>query len=70
MITYRVTIKREAGKDPLTGTFLDESMEELVINALSEGEAVRKSFTLSKLKFAGQIRRTFVNGEEYFDPRF
>lgn len=68
--TYSVKVIREAGENPLTGQYI--SYDEQAFNL--EATSIRSAYSLSRsvctLQFTGQLRRTFVNGEEYFDERF
>lgn len=67
---FEVLVIREAGADPLTGTYLEEARETLKITASDRQEALKKSLFLSKLSFRGQMRRTFIDGQEHFDERY
>ena len=69
MRKFDVTVVREAGSDPMTGKYLERGQEEMQIEAANENEAYSISQRKSSLPFFGQIRRTFIDGEEYFDPR-
>ena len=70
MHTFNVMVIREAGPDPMTSEFLSGDQEDLSIEAVNVEEAFRRSQVMSTLKFRGQIRRTFIDGEEYFDSRY
>ncbi len=70
MNTYVVKVLREPGVDPLTGQFTPQCEELLTIGAESQDAAYRQSFRRSTLKFSGQVRKIFIDGVEYVNPRF
>jgi hypothetical protein len=70
MDTYLIKVVREASNDPITGIFLKGEEETLTISATSEHEAYKQSLKKSNILFKGQMRKTFINGNEYFNPRF
>lgn len=67
---YFVKVIRELGTDPVTGEFVDRAEQNFEITAISTQEAYRKSHFLTSIQFKGQLRRTFINGSEYFNNRF
>ena len=67
--SFRVKVVREPGNDPITGFFYDLEEQEFEIEALNKLEAYNKSLQTDTISFRGQLRRTFIDGEEYFDPR-
>lgn len=67
--TYFVKVIREPGPEPITGNFYGRAEEDLEIEAPTITAAYRKSQILSTLCFRGQLRRTYINGTEYFDER-
>lgn len=66
---FKVRVVREEGPSPVTGEVYPYEEEELKIEATSPQMAFEISMMISKIKFRGQLRRTFINGEEYFDER-
>lgn len=70
MVRYNVIVIREAGNDPLTGSYFENAQEEMQIEAETEYEAYQTSQRKCSLPFFGQVRRTFIDGKEYFNPRF
>lgn len=70
MEAYSIVVVREAGTDGAGGPFLPRAEEQLVIEAVSQQEAYQKSQFMSKLKFMGQHRRTYINGVEHLDKRY
>ncbi len=66
---FEVTVVREAGVSPASGEFVGRAEETLRIMAATEQDAYKESLLLSRIKFYGQRRRTFINGLEHFDER-
>lgn len=64
--TYDVRVIREAGEDALTGLSLERGEESFQVDATSARAAFQMSYLVSSLRFTGQLRRTFVDGREYF----
>jgi hypothetical protein len=65
--TYTVVLMREAGKDPLTGIWLDYAEDHLTIYAPDKQRAYQIGSLVSDLSFRGQIKRVIIDGTEYFD---
>jgi hypothetical protein len=70
MNTYNVKIIREAGGNPFTGQVVGYAEQSFEIDAIDIKAAYSLSYLVCTLKFSGQIRRTFINGEEYFNERY
>jgi hypothetical protein len=68
--TYRVTIVRESGLEPLSGEYLQRLEETFDVQASTKEEVFRKSQFITSLKFRGQLRRTFIDGKEYFSEAY
>ena len=68
--TYSVKVIREPGDNPLTGQFVGYDEQSFEVDANSIRAAYSLSHLVCTIKFSGQIRRTYINGEEYFDERF
>lgn len=64
---FEVTVIREAGLDPMTGTYLGQARETLKIYATNRQEVYKKSLFLTKIPFRGQLRRTLIDGQEHLD---
>ncbi len=68
--TYTVKVLREAGNDPITGEFVEYGEQSFNVDATNSKAAFSLSYFVCTLRFLGQLRRTFINGKEYFDERF
>lgn len=68
--TYRIKVVREPGNDPITGTFYERAEQEFDVEAPTPLAAFIRSQIKDTIIFRGQLRRTFINGEEYFDERY
>lgn len=68
--TYKVKIIREPSNDPITGLFYEYAEQEFEIKAPNLFAAYVKSQRIDTIVFRGQLRRTFINGAEYFDERY
>jgi hypothetical protein len=68
--TYHVKVVREAGPNPITGECWPYEEQEMNIDAISRQAAFVISELMHTLTFRGQLRRTFIDGEEYFDERY
>ncbi|GAB3710155.1 hypothetical protein GCM10027592_46890 [Spirosoma flavus] len=68
--TYQVKVVREPGYDPSASVFYDYAEQEFEVEATSILAAYLKSEKESTLPFRGQLRKTFINGKEYFDERY
>lgn len=68
--TYNVRVVREASADPIAGQVYDYAEQSFIIGAESPQLAHRLANRLCTLTFRGQIRRTFINGEEHFDESY
>lgn len=68
--TYRVKIVREAGSGPVSGQFYNYAEQEMDIDATTPKNAYQVSLLACEIPFRGQIRRTFIDGEEYFNEEF
>lgn len=68
--TYSVKVVREPSKDPLTGQIVEYDEQTFEIDAASAKAAYSLSQFVCTLRFSGQLRRTFINGQEYFDERY
>lgn len=67
--TYSVKVIREAGTDPLSGQFYSYAEQEMNIDAISLRSAYQISLLSCSIQFSGQIRRTFIDKEEYFSEK-
>lgn len=70
MTNYYIKIIRESGKDPLTNENYCEESQELEIIADNVEEAIKESYKYCTIVFRGQIRRTLVNGEDFYNEKF
>jgi hypothetical protein len=68
--TYSVKVVREPGENPLTGEFVEYDEQSFDLDATSVRAAYSLSHLVCTLRFSGQLRRTFVDGHEYFDERY
>ncbi|GAB2546668.1 hypothetical protein [Spirosoma aerophilum] len=68
--TYLIKVVREAGKEPLSGAFYEYTEQEFEVDASSMKSAYQLSYLVCDIPFRGQIRRTLINGEEYFNEEF
>ncbi len=67
---YNVKIVREPGKDPLTGIYYEKEEQSFIIEAPNLLAAYLKSQKADTIVFRGQLRRTYIDGKEYFDERY
>lgn len=67
---FLVKVVREPGHDPVTGIFYNYAEQDLIIEATNKKSALIISQLISTLTFKGQLRRTFIDGEEYFSEQF
>ncbi|MFD2574632.1 hypothetical protein ACFSUS_28630 [Spirosoma soli] len=68
--TYSVKVVREPGENPLTGQPMEYDEQSFEVDATSVKAAYFLSHLVCTLRFSGQLRRTFINGQEYFDERY
>ncbi|GAB3688526.1 hypothetical protein GCM10027592_03570 [Spirosoma flavus] len=68
--TYKVRVVREPGENPLTGEFSAFDEQSFDVEATNVQTAYSLSQLVCTLHFRGQLRRTFINGEEYFDKHY
>lgn len=68
--TYSVKVVRNPGENPLTGQFVEYDEQSFDIDATSVRAAYSLSYLVCTLQFSGQLRRTFINGNEYFNERY
>ncbi len=68
--TYSVKVVREPGNEPITSIFYEYAEQEFEVEATSFQSAFQLSQLLCNIKFRGQVRRTFIDGREYFDERY
>lgn len=68
--TYKVKLVREGGNEPISGLFYSYAEQEFEVDATSRSNAYKLSHLLCEIQFRGQTRRTFINGEEYFNERY
>lgn len=64
---YNVKVVREPGANPLTGQLIGYDEQTFEVDATSVQAAYSLSHLVCTLRFSGQLRRTFIDGEEYFD---
>ncbi|GAB3550957.1 hypothetical protein [Spirosoma fluminis] len=68
--TYTIKVIRVAGHEPNTGKYFEYAEQEFAVDAASQRSAYELSHLVCEIPFRGQIRRTFINGEEYFDEKY
>ncbi len=68
--TYLVKVVREPGNEPISGMFYDCDEQEFEVDTTSLLSAYQLSHLVCDIPFRGQMRRTFIDGEEYFDKRY
>ena len=68
--TYYIKVVRESGENPLTGQYMNYGEQSFEVDAISIKAAYSLSHLICTLPFKGQLRRTFIDGEEYFDERY
>lgn len=68
--TYLIKVVREPGNEPINGVFYDHVEQEFEVNATSLLSAYKVSHLICDIPFRGQMRRTFIDGEEYFDEGY
>lgn len=67
---FKVKIIRESGQDHLTGEFYPFIEESFIVSEENIRAAYIKSQKQYTMKVRGQLFRTFINGEEYFNPDY
>lgn len=67
--SYKVLVIREGGDDPITGEYYEETEEFLEIDATSPQSALSISYALCTIPFRGQVRRTYIDGQECFSDK-
>jgi hypothetical protein len=70
MENFLIKIVREPGPSGVGSEWMPYGEEYITVKAENEDKAFRLSHMHSKLPFRGQLRRTFINGIEYSDPRY
>ena len=68
--TYTVKVIRESGENPLTGQSVSYDEQSFDVDATSVRSAYSLSHLVCTIQFTGQLRRTLINGEEYFDEQY
>ncbi len=68
--TYKVKVIRESGENPITGQLVPYDEQSFDVDAINVHSAYSISIMICTLQFTGQLRRTFINEEEYFNIRY
>lgn len=61
---------REPGADPITGSFYERAEQSFDVEAPTQFAAYVKSQLANSIVFRGQLRRTFIDDEEYFNDHY
>lgn len=68
--TYNIKVVRESSENPFTRQVVEYEEQSFEVDATSPKAAYSLSHFICTLQFSGQLRRTFIDGQEYFDDRF
>ena len=68
--SFKVTIVRKEGKNPITKEHFPEVEETQLINAENKVKAKDKAIASTRLSLKGQDIEVFINGELFEDPRY
>lgn len=68
--TYTVKVIREPGNNLITGQMVQYEEQLFEVDAVSVQAAYKVSYLVCDIKFTGQVRRTIIDEQEYFNERY